>query len=68
MESILNGEDVLFSWTLLISGDIGEDDLTNELLTCVVKFMCWRMNGILQTTKQEVIIKQKSSKGIKEQD
>ena len=37
MENILNDEDVLFSWTLLITGDIGEDDLMNELLTRVVE-------------------------------
>ena len=68
MESILNDEDVLFSWTLLITGDIGEDDLTNELLTQVVElWLAIRGNSCVgewmeyyKQTKQEVIKQKKS--------
>ena len=38
IENIMNDEDMLFSWTLLITtSDATEDDLTNELLTHVVE-------------------------------
>ena len=68
MENILNDEDVLFSWTLLITGDIGEDDLTNELLTYVVElWLAIRGNSCVgewmeyyKQTKQEVIKQNKS--------
>ena len=62
MGSLLNDEDVLFSWTLLITGNMDDDDLTNELLTHVVElWLAIRGNSCVRVwmefykqTKQEL--------------
>ena len=69
MERILNDEDVLFSWRLLITGDIG----TNELWNCGWQYKKIHVleNGwssyYYKQTKQEVINKIQAFENIREE-